>query len=143
VTSPQPPSAEAGAPRSRPEPEDGERPSWRHSRPATLGALVVGAVFAVLVGALVLWVALAHAGAPQVQVLDYSIHPRSVTIRFEVVKQADQAVSCVTRARSADGREVARELVPVPAGRGHVVLTHRLTTTARAVTVEVPGCTTH
>jgi hypothetical protein len=65
-----------------------------------------------------------------------------VVITFEVTRPAGRAVSCVVRARSRDGAEVGRAVVPVPAsgGNGSVVVTHALPTRARPVTGEVEGC---
>ncbi|MGH8869694.1 MAG: DUF4307 domain-containing protein [Actinomycetes bacterium] len=115
-------------------------PSWRSSRRVTVAAAVIAATTFVLGVVWLVWAALWHATGPQVQLLGYDLDSRRVTVRFEIVKQADDAVTCVVRARDTSGAEVAREEVRLPAGPSRDVVTHTLRTTARPVSGEVEGC---
>jgi uncharacterized protein DUF4307 len=67
----------------------------------------------------------------------------SVTITFSVRKPAGRPASCTVRARARDGREVGRTEVAVPAGspdQTTASVTVTLTTSARPIVAEVPGC---
>jgi hypothetical protein len=102
-----------------------------------------------LVGAAVLGIALlafsyaawqrTSAGRTSVTVLGYHVvDDHAVDVRFEVSKGAGTTVVCAVRARDRDGVEVGSEDVTV--GPGSTVVTHRLTTSRRAATGEVTGC---
>ena len=81
----------------------------------------------------------ASSGRTRVTVLGYRvIDDHAVEVRFEVGKDRDATVVCEVRARDRDGVEVGNEDVTV--GSGAEVVTHRLTTSRRAATGEVTGC---
>ena len=77
-------------------------------------------------------------------VLGFSVTSAStVDVRVEVVKKPGSRAYCIVRSRSADGAEVARDVLTVDdlgtdarTARGQITLR----TTARAVTGEVQGC---
>ncbi len=125
------PSFPAGRYGRRREPRD--TPRW------VVPVLVVGVV---AVGLLLSWQLYQNYAADRItsQVTRYRIVSDSqVTISFDVVKDGDEAATCIVRARSRDGREVGRAEVTVPAGK-RVAVTYTLATSARAVAPEVYGC---
>jgi hypothetical protein len=61
-------------------------------------------------------------------------------VTYEVHKPASWTVTCVIRARDADGAEVGRQTVTVPAGKSVVVAHFTLPTSAKAVTGEIVDC---
>jgi len=66
-----------------------------------------------------------------------------VTVIFDVTKPAGRPAVCTVVARTREGREVGRAQVPVPAGDAAQTVsrvTYTLSTTARPMTGEVPGC---
>jgi hypothetical protein len=109
----------------------------RRLRAGLLAALAVG--FAVVVVLL----ALRQAGAPvtftvrTIEVVD----DETVRVSWEVARAPGTAAECLVRARGEDGEEVGREEVPVPAADARrTVVSHDLSTSARAVTGEVRSC---
>ena len=65
----------------------------------------------------------------------------TVRVDWEVAREPGTTVECQVRARGADGTEVGNELVRVPPAAGRrTVVSHDLTTAARAVTGEVRSC---
>ena len=125
------------------------RPAGRYDSPSLLMQRVVAVFLAVtfiafaVAVAMVLW---DRATQERVtgRVLGYEVLSDSaVQIRLEADKRPGGQAFCVIRARSADGREVGRDVADVdPTGtsdsrsRG----TYVLSTTARAVTGEIAGC---
>jgi hypothetical protein len=75
---------------------------------------------------------------PQVQRF-YAISDDGITVDFVVRKDAEKEATCRVRARSASGEEVGLAEVPVPPG-AETLVTYRLATSDRPVTVEVPAC---
>ena len=75
---------------------------------------------------------------PQVQRF-YNIADDGISVDFVVRKDADKEATCRVRARSASGEEVGQADVDVPKGTDTLV-TYRLATSGRPVTVEVPAC---
>jgi hypothetical protein len=68
----------------------------------------------------------------------------AVRVDFTATPPEGDTVWCLVRARRADGAEVGARFVPVrqPQGRSQPVqVSHTLETTDRAVTGEVPRCT--
>jgi hypothetical protein len=83
-------------------------------------------------------------GAQKVQdrVLRYSVlSDHRVSIVLEVSGKRDEPLKCEVRSRGADGSEVGRASVTVPAGESVQTRTIVLTTTQRAITGEDAGCT--
>ncbi|MEV4509415.1 DUF4307 domain-containing protein [Dactylosporangium sp. NPDC049525] len=78
---------------------------------------------------------------PQVQRF-YAISDDGITVDFVVRKDADKEATCRVRARSASGEEVGLAEVDVPKGP-EALVTYRLATSDRPVTVEVPACGPH
>jgi hypothetical protein len=71
-------------------------------------------------------------------VLGYTVSSEhSVTVRFEVVKQASKAAVCVVEAPDVHSDIVGRQVVDVPAGQSHVTLSTTLRTTTLAIMGEV------
>ncbi|GAA3201579.1 DUF4307 domain-containing protein [Dactylosporangium siamense] len=75
---------------------------------------------------------------PQVQRF-YAISDDGITVDFVVRKDAEKEATCRVRARSASGEEVGLAEVNVPPG-AEALVTYRLATSDRPVTVEVPAC---
>ena len=75
---------------------------------------------------------------PQVQRF-YAVSDNGITVDFVVRKDASKEATCRVRARSASGEEVGLAEVDVPKG-AEAMVTYRLATSARPVTVEVPAC---
>lgn len=75
---------------------------------------------------------------PQVQRF-YAISDDGITVDFVVRKDAAKEATCRVRARSASGEEVGLAEVDVAKGADALV-TYRLSTSDRPVTVEVPAC---
>ena len=65
---------------------------------------------------------------------------RQVVVSYEVDKPAAWTVTCVIRARNADGAEVGRQTITVPAGKKVVRDHYTLATTDRANTGEIQDC---
>lgn len=81
--------------------------------------------------------------AYQPKVLTFDVGEGDVTIRFQVYKPGGQAATCIVRARAANGEEVGRAEVPIPAGDpdgDSVTVTYTLATSREPVTGEVVGC---
>ncbi|MDG4828662.1 DUF4307 domain-containing protein [Solwaraspora sp. WMMD1047] len=77
------------------------------------------------------------------EVITYTeITDNQVLVDFRVTVPPGGAATCVVRARSRDGAEVAREEVVVRAAPGerHPTVRHRLVTTARPMLGEVVRC---
>jgi hypothetical protein len=121
-------------------PDTEPAPTWRTSRPAVITVSVLSAVVAAAALVWLLWAALGHATSPKIQMLGYDIDGRSVTVRFEVVKQAEDTVRCVVRARDAAGAEVARSPVTLGPGSGTERVSHTLRAVDRPVSGEVEAC---
>ncbi|HEX2418703.1 MAG TPA: DUF4307 domain-containing protein [Micromonosporaceae bacterium] len=67
----------------------------------------------------------------------------TVTIRFQVFKPGGTPGTCIVRARAANGEEVGRAEVDIPAGNPDgqsVTVTYTLATSREPVTGEVVGC---
>jgi hypothetical protein len=69
----------------------------------------------------------------------YDVTDTGITVEFSVRQPPGKPGTCVVRARSAAGAQVALDHVDTPVGT-RVVVTHRLTTSARPAVVEVPRC---
>jgi hypothetical protein len=76
--------------------------------------------------------------APQVRRY-FDVTDSGVSVEFEVHKPADKVGTCVVRARSKDGAQVGLANVDAPIG-DPVVVTYRLSTTARPFAIDVPRC---
>lgn len=109
-------------------------------RPLTL--VLGGVVLALSLAVTVVLYSRYGGGDLQVGLRGFSVSSESsVTVAFEVDKDPAASVLCTVRARSADGAEVGTALVLVgPADRDRTVVTHELTTTGRAASGEVTGC---
>ena len=125
------------------------RPAGRYDSPPVLPQRVLAVILAVTVTALAGAVAIAlweRATQERVtgRVLGYKVLSDSaVQIRLEVGKRSGGRAFCVIRARSADGREVGRDVAEVdPTGTSdrQVRTSYTLSTTTRPVTGEVAGC---
>ena len=119
------------------------RPPGRYDEPRRYPRSLTVAVAALLgIGLLAFsYAAWRHtsSGRTGVTVLGYDVvDDHVVEVRFEVRKAGTSAVVCVVRARDRDGVEVGSEDVRV--GPDVAVVTHRLTTTRRAASGEVTGC---
>ncbi len=126
------------------------RPPGRYDPPSLLGQRLL----AVLLTALLLAVVAAAAsfarnrfGGDQVrgQVRTFQIRSDSeVVLELEAAKTSGAPAYCVIRARGADGLEVGRDIAVLDArGTSDEVArgTFVLSTSARAVTAELAGCT--
>ena len=69
----------------------------------------------------------------------FDVTDSGVSVEFEVHKPADKVGTCVVRARSKSGDEVGVASVDAPLG-DPVVITYRLSTSARAFAIDVPRC---
>jgi len=76
--------------------------------------------------------------APQVRRY-FDVTDSGVSVEFVVRKPADKVGTCVVRARSKDGAQVGLANVDAPLG-DPVVVTYRLSTTARPFAIDVPRC---
>ncbi|UWZ35917.1 DUF4307 domain-containing protein [Dactylosporangium roseum] len=117
----------------------------REPRPRrTLPVILVAAVV-VLAGVAIAWRLFQQYGPqeyePQVQRF-YNITDDGINVEFVVRKGAEKEATCRVRARSANGEEVGLAEVDVPKGAAPVV-SYRLATSDRPVTVEVPACGPH
>ncbi len=120
----------------------GHRRAHRRRRP-WVSALLAVALLAVL-GA-VSYRLYRQYGDPNydAQVITYTeITDSQLVLDFRVTVPAGSSATCVLRARSKDGAEVAREEVRVTAepGQRHVTARHLLATTARPILGEVLRC---
>jgi hypothetical protein len=120
----------------------GRRREPRTSRRWILVVLVIAVIAAGLAVSVQLY---RQYGDPPYQPKVLSFHPAKdrVTIEFEVYKPRGQAATCIVRARAANGEEVGRAEVPVPAGdpdAESVTVTYTLATSREPVTGEVVGC---
>lgn len=84
-------------------------------------------------------------GAPEYQpkVITFKPSDDRVTIKFQVYKRGGRAAVCIVRARAANGEEVGRAEVDIPAGSPNgdsVTVTYTLATSREPVTGEVVGC---
>ena len=125
------------------------RPAGRYDAPSLAGQRILAVLLALTVIALVaavirLLVTRAINDNPSAKVTGYSVvGDESVLVRFNVRKQAGSQAFCIVRARGADGREVGRDVAavdPVGTQEKELASEYLLTTTARAVTGEVAGC---
>jgi Domain of unknown function (DUF4307) len=131
-----------------PGPTGRRRPPGRYDEPSR----AVPRALAVLLGALFLGLLVALAfllysrwGTPDVPVRPRGFEVLSdtaVRVEFEVTPTAGGEAWCLVRSRGEQGQEVGRVFVRVPAADdgGVVRVDHVLTTSARAVTGEVPRC---
>lgn len=121
----------------------GRRREPRRTPRWVLPLLVVGVV---AVSAAVSLQLFRQYGAPEYQpkVLAYTnVTDTGITVTFEVYKPPGKPATCIARARSADGAEVGRAEVAIPAGgadRDSVTVTYQIATSRRPVTAEVPRC---
>lgn len=116
------------------------RPAGRRSRRLRVG-LLVG--LAVAFAAVVVLLALRQASAPvtfTVRTIEV-LGDDAVRVSWEVARPPGTEAECLVRARGEDGAEVGREEVPVSAADARrTVVSHDLSTSARAVTGEVRSC---
>ena len=130
------------------EPAARRRPPGRYDEPSRATSRPVGVVLAVvaaaLVGALV-WTLFQRYGpdelALQVRGFDVPGDDR-VVVEFEVTPPAGGTAWCLVRARDRAGLETGRQFVPVRGDGDPVRVQHALPTTGRAVSGEVPRCST-
>ena len=125
-------------PRTGPPPRSRTRPGTRQALLLAVLALLAGVTVAWL-----LWAALAHSRPPvRGGVLGYRVLDDAVVeVRLEVVKDPAIAAVCTVRARDAQGYEVGRAEVPVPAGEPRRrVVAYRLVTNGEPVSGELRGC---
>ena len=126
------------------------RPPGRYDPPPLLGQRLLALVLTALLIAVVAAIgsfAWSRFGGEQVrgQVRGFDIRSDSeVVLRLEVAKTAGARAYCVIRARGADGLEVGRDIAVLdPQGTSDEVArgSFSLTTSRRAVTAELAGCT--
>jgi hypothetical protein len=124
-------------------------PAARYDKPRLLGqrvlAVILSLAFVALVTAIVVTLTKrAFSGNPTASVTGYSVvSDGEVSIRFTVQKRAGDRAFCIVRARGLDGSEVGRDVAAVdPDGlpEKSVRTEFSLTTSGRAVTGEVAGC---
>jgi hypothetical protein len=89
----------------------------------------------------VLWMAFSYANPPiRATLVSYTVTDATVTVRFEIVKNAEYPATCTLRARNRVGEEVGRRDVTIPVGVRTDTLTEELTTTGKAVIGEIRDC---
>ncbi|MET7417677.1 DUF4307 domain-containing protein [Dactylosporangium sp. NPDC005555] len=114
----------------------------REPRPRRTWLVVLVAAVAAVAGVLIAVKLFQQYGPqeyePQVQRF-YAISDDGITVEFVVRKDAAKEATCRVRARSASGEEVGLAEVDVPKGP-EALVTYRLATSDRPVTVEVPAC---
>ena len=79
---------------------------------------------------------------PQTQatVVKYAVDGSSITVTFEVDKQADQRVECTIEAEDLQGDVIGSANVSVPAGRAEEDMVYTVNTTGTPNTAEVSSC---
>jgi hypothetical protein len=124
----------------------GRRREPRHTPRWLVGLLLVGVIAVGLVVSVQLY---RQYGDPEYRpaVLAFQVGEGSaegtVTIRFQVFKPGGEPATCIVRARAANGEEVGRAEVDIPAGNPggqSVTVTYTLATSREPVTGEVVGC---
>jgi hypothetical protein len=114
----------------------------REPRPHRRWPVVVVAAIVGLAGIAIAWRLFQQYGPqeyePQVQRF-YNVSDDGISVDFVVRKDAGKEATCRVRARSASGEEVGLAEVDVPKG-AETLVTYRLATSDRPVTVEVPAC---
>ena len=127
------------------------RPPGRYDEPSKLAARALAVVLSVLFVGLLVAIGLLlldRYGTARIALQERGFEVLSddaVRVDFTATPPAGETVHCLVRARRADGREVGARFIPVrsPSGRSDPVeVSHTLDTTDRAVTGEVPRCTT-
>jgi hypothetical protein len=131
---------------------EGELSRDRYGRRAGLGGSGKGSdkglriafvVFLVLLVSGTVWIGLDKANPDiRASIPTFKItSDRTVEAQIEVVKDKKKEAVCVLRSRAADGSEVGRKEVRIPAGSSKTVtVTETLQTTARPNTAELDGC---
>ncbi|MGH3648617.1 MAG: DUF4307 domain-containing protein [Micromonosporaceae bacterium] len=117
----------------------------RQPRPARRWVAVLLATLVIIAGLAISLQLYRQYGDPtyQPKVLTFTIGDGEVTIRFQVYKPGGQPATCIVRARAANGEEVGRAEVAIPAGSpdsDSVTVTYTLATSREPVTGEVVGC---
>jgi Domain of unknown function (DUF4307) len=113
----------------------GPRPHRRIAMFVAVGALAVAGL------AWVLWAAFSYAYPPiRATLVSYTVTDTTVTVKFQIVKNAEYPATCTVRARNREGAEVGSRDVTIPAGVRTDTLTEELTTTGKPVTGEVRDC---
>jgi len=122
------------------------RPPGRYDEPSRGSSRRTGVVLAVVAAGLVaalVWTLFQRYGpdglALQVRGFDVPGDDR-VVIAFEVTPPAGGTAWCLLRARDRAGLEVGRQFVPVRGDGDPVRVEQELATTGRAVSGEVPRC---
>lgn len=114
----------------------------REPRPRRRWLVFTVAAVVALAGVAIAWRLFQQYGPneyePQVQRF-YNVTDDGISVDFVVRKDPDKEATCRVRARSATGAEVGRADVDVPKG-AEALVTYRLATSDRPVTVEVPTC---
>lgn len=113
-----------------------DRPRWVPAAIAVLGLAFLAAV------AVVGW----RLSNPQIRagMLSYdTVADDHMEVQFQVVRREASPATCVVRARSADGFDVAYATVDLPPAEGTTVHTYQLRTAARALVGELLGCGLH
>ncbi|WP_238015591.1 DUF4307 domain-containing protein [Dactylosporangium sp. AC04546] len=114
----------------------------REPQPRRRWVVACLAALALVAGGAIVWRLYQQYGPqeyePQVQRF-YNVTDEGISVDFVVRKDAGKAATCRVRARSASGEEVGLAEVDVPKGAEPVV-SYRLATSDRPVTVEVPAC---
>lgn len=124
------------------------RPAGRYDEPSRRPARALAVLIALLfVGLLtaVVWSLYDRFGSDRLalQVRGYEVvSDRLVRVQFDVTPPDGGTAWCLVRARGRDGLEVGAEFVPVRGDGPEVRVEHDLATTDRAVTGEVPRCST-
>jgi hypothetical protein len=111
-------------------------------RPRRRVAAIVAVATLALVGlAWVLWAAFSYAYPPvRATLVGYTVTDTTVTVKFEIVKNAEYPATCTVRARNRAGEEVGRRDVTIPVGVRTDTLTEELATTGKPVTGEIRDC---
>jgi len=136
VTTPQPATALTPAQQARLQ----ERYGAARRTPVGLLAAVV-LLAAAFVG-WVVWAALQSAdrGVRWQAVAYTDVTDRSITVSFDVFKDAGTSASCLVRAFDRSGVEVGRADVPIDPSRTDVHVVHVLAVTERPTAAEVTSC---
>lgn len=118
------------------------RERYGAARRPPVGLLAALVVLVVAFLGWVVWAALQAADADvRWRTIGYTdVSDTSVTVSFDVFKDAGTSVSCLVRALDAKSNEVGRAEVPIDRGRSDVHVVYTLPVTERPTAAEVTSC---